>query len=366
MSRYYIILLCSLLGIFSCKTNANESSEESSVPVLPITHPVIKDTLMDQPYVTNIQAIKNVEIRSRVRGILENTFVDEGEVVKKGQVLFKISNDELQIQLDQSKAAVSSAIADASAAEIEQNRVQGLVKKKVVTPSELDLSKERLLALQAKVAEAKAIRDNFAKQLSYTYIKAPFNGVIDRLPLKVGSLVEEGSLFTNISDLTTMFAYFDLPETEYLKLIRANADNKSAIYSDSASLLLTDGSPYPYKGKIQRSESVIDPGTGSIAYRAIFSNPLKILHHNSSGTVILHKEVKNAILIPQKCVFEIQDKNYVFAVNDSNVVHMKSFEPGSRVGKYYIVLSGIDLKDKIVYEGVQNLRDGMKIEIRKN
>ncbi|PZP43912.1 MAG: efflux transporter periplasmic adaptor subunit, partial [Pseudopedobacter saltans] len=198
------LLVAGITFALSCKTKDNENAGEIALPVLPVTHPITKDTVIDQPYVTNIQAIKNVEIRARVRGILEKSFVDEGDAVKKGQVLFKIANDELQIQLNQSKAAVSSAIADAKGAEIEKNRVYGLVQKKVVTPSEYDLARERYAALSAKVDEAKAIRDDYEKRYSYTFVHAPFDGVIDRLPLKVGSLVDEGALLTNISDLGAM------------------------------------------------------------------------------------------------------------------------------------------------------------------
>lgn len=358
-------LTATSIALFAgCKPKEANKSGEVSVPVLPTMTPITKDTVIDQSYVTNIQAIKNVEIRSRVRGILEKSFVDEGENVKKGQVLFKIANDELQIQLNQSKAAVSSAIADAKGAEIEKNRVFGLVQKKVVTPSEYDLARERYAALMAKVEEAKAVRDDYEKRYSYTYVHAPFDGVIDRLPLKVGSLVDEGALLTNISDLRAMYAYFDLPETEFLKITRAG-DYRSEGYSDSASLLLTDGSRYPVKGIIQKSESVIDPATGSIAFRAVFTNQQHLLHHNSSGTILLHRSLKDVMLIPQKSVFEIQDKNYVFVVGDSNKVHMKSFVPEYRIGRYYSVSSGIDTRDRIVTEGTQNLREGMKIEIRK-
>ncbi len=365
IKSYLWLFAAGITIALGCKDKSEDKSSEVSLPVLPVTHPITKDTVIDQSYVTNIQAVKNVEIRSRVRGILEKSFVDEGETVKKGQVLFKISNDELLIQLNQSKAAVSSAIADAKGAEIEKIRVHGLVQKKVVAPSEYDLAHERHAALMAKVEEAKAVRDDYEKRYSYTYIHAPFDGVIDRLPLKVGSLVDEGALLTNISDLRSMYAYFDLPEAEFLKITRAG-DYKSEGYSDSASLLLTDGSLYPVKGIIQSSESMIDPATGSIAFRVVFSNKQNLLHHNSSGTILLHRFLKDVMLIPQKSVFEIQDKNYVFVVGDSNKVHMKNFVPEYRIGRYYSVGSGITKDDKVVTEGTQNLREGMKIEIRKS
>lgn len=351
-----------LLILFSCRENKPKS--DSDIPVLPVVYPKLKDTIVEERYTVNIQAKKNVEIRSRLRSILEKTYIDEGAAVVKGQELFKLNSQELEIESTQAEAALKQAEADAESAKVDLIRVKELVESKVVTRSDLAIAKAKYQAMDAKVLQMKAILKNADNRVGYSILKAPFTGVIDRLPLKTGSLIDEGSLLTNLSDLTEVYAYFEIPESEYISHIKEqNSGNK--IWLDTANLLLSDGSVYPSPGIIQNSESIIDPNTGSIAFRVKFENPYKILRHNSSGTIILHKELHNVLYIPLRAVYAIQDKNYVFVVNNKNIVHLKEFKAGARIGNLMTIVSGLDITDQIVYEGIQNLKEGMKINIRK-
>ncbi|HWB24723.1 MAG TPA: efflux RND transporter periplasmic adaptor subunit [Chitinophagaceae bacterium] len=356
------LFLYALAVVATASCTAHSTTNEGSAPAeLPVIKLSQKDTVLYKDYVTNIQAVKNVEIRARVQGFLENIYVDEGQTVKKGQLLFQMNDEEYVSALAKAKANVTSAIAEAKAAEFEVKRTKILVDKNVVTHSELDLADARLKAANAKIEEAKAEQQSAETKLSYTRICSPFDGVIDRIPLKTGSLIDQGALLTTISDIHEVYAYFNVSENEYLQYEKKMKEHEQDM-SNIIQLVLADGSPYPHKGRIETLGGEFDDNTGSIAFRARFNNPERLLKHGASGKVRITTEEDNVILVPQKSVFEIQDKNYVFLVDKNNKVSMRSFTPKARIDKYYIIQSGLKPGDEIVYEGVQNLRDGGRIK----
>ncbi|MDY0904710.1 efflux RND transporter periplasmic adaptor subunit [Pedobacter sp. CFBP9032] len=350
------ILAAALHACTSGKTNTKDN-DIAEIPVIKLS---AQDTSITSDYVADLQAIKNVEIRSRVNGFIDRILVDEGQIVKKGQVLFVLSSQEYKIAIDKGKASLASAQSSASIAEVELERIKTLVGKKVISASEQSLGEARLSDSQAKIKLAKAMIAEANQKLSYTQIRAPFNGVIDRIPFKAGSLVNEGSLLTNISNNSQMYAYFDISENEYLQFARS----KKGKFEQNAQvkLILSDGTIYPAAGKIETHESAFSDNTGSIAFRAIFPNSNQILKHGASGKVRLRSELLNSILIPQKAVFEIQDKSYVFVVNQNNTVRMKSFTPTMSLNTYYVLGAGLSSGETIVYEGIQNIRDGVVIK----
>jgi membrane fusion protein (multidrug efflux system) len=357
-----LILVASSISILytSCTVHGetkNEASEEMSktYPVIELT---TQDTVLQLSYVADIQAQKNIEIRARVSGILEKIYVDEGQMVKKGQLLFRINDEELKVALSQANAAYESAVADARVAEVEMKRVQTLVDKKVISKTELEIAEAKLEVLSAKVAEAYAAKTTAAKRLSYVNLYAPFDGVIDRFRLREGSLLTEGALLTTISDINSMYAYFNLSEYEYLQLMQAAGDSRQL---NTAQLVLVDGTLYPWEGQISIAESEIDESTGSIAFRAQFPNPEHLLKHGATGKLIIKQTLEDALLVPQKAVFEIQDKNYVYTVDANGIVQMKEFQIAKRLDMLYVVSSGLQAHDKIVYEGVHILKNGEKI-----
>jgi len=355
-----VVLLGTVLT--GCATKENKKEDTSTITEVPVIQLQQTDTSIAQNYVADIQAVKNVEIRARVQGFLEQIFVDEGRPVKKGQLLFKISNQEFLNVRNKAKANVASAKAAAKIAELEMERVKVLVDKKVIAKSELELAKARVSDAQAKVAEALTAVADANNKLSYTSVRSPFNGVIDRIPFKIGSLIDDGTLLTSISDINKMYAYFDVSETEYLQYQKAR-DGKFST-DKAATLILSDGSKYPYPGRIETHESEFSDNTGSIAFRAKFPNPENMLKHGASGKVQLETNLDSKLLIPQKSVMEIQDKSFVFVVAPNNTVKMKSFTPQVRISEYYVVKDGLNAGDKIVYEGVQNIRDGAHIKPR--
>ncbi|MBS1783264.1 MAG: efflux RND transporter periplasmic adaptor subunit [Bacteroidetes bacterium] len=356
-TNFYALFMGSIL-LASCGQKAT-SEKQQNVQTTPVTKVVQKEILLDKTYVADIQAARNVEIRSRISGFLEKIYVDEGAFVKKGQLLFSLSSEEFQAEESKAKAILQSAIADARTVELESERIRLLVSKKIVANSELDLAKAKLSAQQAKIAEAKAALDHARARLSYTKIFAPFDGIIDRIPLKAGSLLEEGSLITTVSDISSVFAYFNISENEYIEYLREKDAGISS--NEQVELTLADGGKYDYTGKLETVASEFQENTGSIAFRVRFPNPKHFLKHGASGKVSLSRFVKQAIVIPQKACFEVQDRNYVYLLDKNHQIHARSFIPETRMGNFYIVSEGLNTGDTIVYEGIQNLREGMKI-----
>ncbi len=342
---------------FSC---SSKEVQQESIETFEVTSPIVIDTSLQTDYVAEIKAVQNVEIRARVKGYLEKNFVDEGKSVKKGQLLFTIYNPELNEEVAKGKAIVHSMATELKAAELALSNVKKLVEKNIVSKTELALAENKVELATAKVEEAKA-NESFAKiQLTYTQIKAPFSGIINRLPIKSGSLLEEGTLLTTISQNEDVFAYFDVSEKEYLDY----ADNlkRTAPSGNNVTLLLANGEEHPSKGRIETSDGEIDPNTGNIAFRARFNNPDKLLKHGASGKVRLLKRYRNALIVPQKATFEIQDRIYVFVVDKMNKVKTRAITTSKRLPHFYLIDAGLTTQDQVIYEGIQNLRDGMSIK----
>ncbi len=353
-------LVC--IAISGCQVKGNSEEKHDRAVDVPVIRLVEKDTVLEQLYVTDIHAIQNVQVRAKVAGYIENILVDEGQTVKKGQLLFVINDAEYQVELSKAKAAYAQTLAEAKTSELELKRIKILVDKKVISQTEVELGEAKVKLAEARIEEARSTVDHCKIHLSYTQVRAPFDGVIDRIPLKRGSLVAEGNLLTSISDLKAMYAYFKFSENEYLHYLKLKKLHKE--YASSVDLVLTDGSDYPQKGEVEIMESEFDENTGSIAFRARFPNPELILKHGATGKLRLKTMMPDAILVPQKAVMEIQDKNYVFVVEKDNTIRMKSFLPKTRIDEFIIVQSGLGPEDTIVYEGVQSIREGTLINPR--
>lgn len=354
----YVCLPLAAVMLYSCSQNkaSENKSPDYTVPVISITE---KNVNLDKIYVSDIQAIRNVELRSRIPGFLDKIYVDEGQTVKKGQLLFSISDEEYKAQVAQAKAALNSVIADGKTAELEMERIKLLVDKRILSATELALAQAKLRVAKAKIEEAQAALSHANTKLSYAQVRAPFDGVLDRIPLKTGSLLEEGTLLTSVSDISSVYAYFNISENEYLDYLREKQRHEQA--DKEVMLLLSDGQEYPYSGKVETVVSEFEQNTGSIAFRARFPNPSHLLKHKATGKVCLSRSVEKALVLPQKSVFEIQDRNYVYIIDSTNTVRIRSFVPKARFEKFYVVASGLSKGEKVVYEGIQNIKEGMQV-----
>ncbi|TPG63011.1 efflux RND transporter periplasmic adaptor subunit [Hymenobacter nivis] len=353
------------LLLSGCGKGQAETAKADAAPQVPVVALRTTDQRLYHEHVADIQAERNVEVRAKVRGFLDHIFVDEGKFVKKGQALFQINPSEYQNQLASARAAETSAEAEVASARVQLGRVQLLVGKNIIAKTETDLALANLRTAQSHVAEARARQATARLNLNYTLVRAPFDGIINRIPLKVGSLIEDTTLLTTVSDLSQVLVYFEVPENEYLELTRLRQEHPDQSRSDTIALVLADGSRYPYPGYIETSEGEIDENTGSIAFRARFDNPQHLLKHGATGRVRLTNVVNDALLVPQKAVFEIQDKSYVYVLDSNNVAHTRSFIPGTRTGDDYVVKSGLKRGERVVYEGTQQMKDGMKVVPRK-
>ncbi len=354
-----VLISVTFLVILSSCSKSGNSSDTKSILEFPVTTVFRKDTVLFREYVVDVHAIKNVEIRARVQGYLDHIYVDEGQSVKAGQLLFKINDEEYVAEVAKSKASVNSAIAEEQAMQLEAERVSILVEKNVVSQTELRLAKAKMDMAKAKVEEAKSHLSLANIRNANTNIRAPFDGVVDRLPFKIGSLINEGHLLTTLFDSKFVYAYFRVSEKEYLEYIKSHPDDRR---SNTVDLIQADGNKHQQVGRIETLEGEFDTSTGTIAFRAKFPNPQLILKHGSSGKVRLSNNIENALMIPQKATFEIQDKTYVFLVDADNKLKVKGFVPRARLSHFYIVESGLQEGDRLIYEGIKDARNGMLIK----
>lgn len=337
------VAICTLLLFFSCN---DKKAEKEEAVVYPVTSPIQKDTTIVKEFVSNINSQKNIEIRAQEKGFLQNIYVDEGQYVTAGQTLFRIMP-----QLYESD--VSKARAEVAQAQIELQNSTTLSNNNIVSPNEKKMAKAKLDAANAELRLAQT-------HLSFTTIKAPFSGIINRLPLKLGSLVAEGDLLTSLSDNSGIFAYFNVSEPEYLNYQMHSSERGNNLVS----LLMANGEMFPEKGEIQTIEGEFDSETGNIAFRAKFLNAQKLLRNGETGKIQMTLPLKNALIIPQKATYEIQDQIYVFVVDKNGVVKSRNIKVAYQLPDIYVVSSGIATTDTILLEGVQKVKEDQKVKVK--
>lgn len=338
-----ILMLMSLCGILlaSCESKKHHEELESNYLV---TSPIRKDTLITNEYVAQVRSIRNIEIRAQERGYLQNIYVDEGDFVKKGQLMFRIMPKLYEAEQQKAKA-------EAEFARIEYENTKVLADSNVVAPNELAMAKAHYDKAKAELALANV-------HLEFTTIKAPFDGIVDRLHLKLGSLVDEGDLLTTLSDNSEMWVYYNVPEAEYLEY----KANKNSEEKKEVELLMANNKTYNHKGIVETIEGEFNNETGNIAFRATFPNSEGLLRHGETGSVLTNIPYKNALLIPQKATYEILSKHYVYVITEDNKVQPREIAVQAELPHIYVVSNGLSEDDKILLEGIRKVRDGDEIE----
>src|ERR1700757_597846 len=335
-----LVSLVALLGHTGCKSEKEEKEEEIKFLV---TSPLKKDTVVTRQYVCQIRAISHIELRALEKGYLQGIFVDEGQTVKKGQLMFQIMPMLYQAELQKAQA-------EADFVEIEYKNTKRLADSNVVAPNELALAKAKFDKAKAELALAQV-------HLGFTEIKAPFDGIMDHFHVRLGSLLDEGDLLTTLSDNSEMWVYFNVPEAEYLNY-KANTQAENLL---KVSLLMANNQLFEFPGVVKTIEADFNNETGNIAFRATFPNPNGLLRHGETGNIQMTIPLKNAIIIPQKATFEILEKKYVYVVDKDNVVHSREISIASEMPDLYIIKSGVTENERIVLEGIRKVKDGDKI-----
>jgi membrane fusion protein, multidrug efflux system len=334
------VSVCALLSYTGCGSHHEEKEAHNKFLV---TSPVKKDTLVTRDYVCQIHSIQHIELRALEKGYLEKIYVDEGQFVKKGQLMFQIMPLLYQAELQKAKA-------EAEFAEIEYQNTKSLADKNVVSPNELALAK-------AKFDKAKAELSLAEVHLGFTQIKAPFDGIMDHFHVRLGSLVDEGDLLTTLSDNSKMWVYFNVPEAEYLDYkMKAKKDSVMKVH-----LIMANHQMFEYPGLVQAIEADFNNETGNIAFRATFPNPKGLLRHGETGNIQVKQPVRNAILIPQKTTFEVLEKKYVYVLDKDDIIRSREITIAAELPHIFVVQDGLKEGDKILLEGLRQVRENEKI-----
>jgi len=352
--------------LYSCTSSSGNADMQPAAPVLPVFTVGNREATVYQEFPASIEGKINVEIRPQVDGYLDKIFVDEGSYVKKGQSLFRIDGRTYTEQLNNAKASLATAKANLANAEINLSKIKPLVQNNVVSDVQLKTAQAAYDAAAAGVAQAQATVQSAEINIGYTLIKAPVDGYIGRIPLKIGSLVGRttpGPL-TVISEIKEVFAYFSFSENDFLEFknqFEGNTIEEKIKRLPPVELVLPDGTVYPHKGKVQLVAGQFDNSIGAISFRAMFPNADRLLRSGNTGKVRIPQSLSNATVVPQEATFEIQDKVFVFALGDSNKVVSKPIVISGKTANYYFVENGVKAGEKIVFSGTGNLRDGMAI-----
>ncbi|MCS7027661.1 MAG: efflux RND transporter periplasmic adaptor subunit [Bacteroidia bacterium] len=344
MKTNFLILITGVTLIIFQSCRHKEHKNEALVKCV-ATYPVVKDTVIEHPYVCQIQAVQHIEIRALEKGYLQNIYVDEGQFIKKGTLMFQIMPALYQAETQKAQAEVNFAT-------IEYQNTKRLADSGIVSKNELALAK-------AKLDKAKAELELAKTHLSFTEIKAPFDGIMDRFHVRLGSLVEEGELLTTLSDNSKMWAYFNVPEAEYLNYITSRKQNKEPV---KVRLKMANNELFDQEGIIETIEADFNTETGNIAFRAGFSNPNRILRHGETGMILMPVQIKNALLIPQKAVFEILDKKYVYTVDEQGIVHSKLISISAEMPHVYVVSKGLTERDRVIVQGIRKVKNNQKVQ----
>ena len=318
-------------------------------------------------YPATIKGVQDVEIRPKVAGFINRINVREGQSVGVGQVLFVIDNVTYQAAVRQAQAAVNTAKAQMNTAKLTYENNQKLHEQNIIGDYELMTAKNSYETAQAAVAQAEAGLTSARENLSFCYVKSPASGIIGNLPYKVGAMVSASSTpaLTTVSNNSSMEVYFSMTEKDILDMAKTSGSAQAAIASmPTVRLQLADGTIYNHPGKVTKMSGVIDAATGSVQLIAVFSNPNRLLKSGGSGSIIVPHDNSTAIVIPQSCVSEVQDKKFVYTVTKDNKVKYTEIKVAPQNdGNNYVVTEGLSVGDRYVTNGITKLTDGQEIKV---
>ena len=336
----FVILLTAFFIYSNCKHIEKEEAEEMHFLV---TSPIVLDTIIYNEYVCQIHSFQHIELKALEKGYLQNVYVDEGKMVRKGQLLFQIMPLIYQAEMKKAQAEVEFV-------EIEYINTKKLADSNIVSSSELALAKAHLDKAKAELSLAQV-------HLGFTQINAPFDGIVGRFHVRLGSLIEEGELLTTLSDNSKMWVYFNVPESEYLD----HAVNSKSDYPTQVKLRMANNQEFDHTGIVETIEADFNNETGNIAFRATFKNPKAILRHGETGSILMPIALKNAVIVPQKTTFEVLDKKFIYVIDENDMVRSRLITVSKELPHLYVINSGVGIKDKILLDGLSKVHENQKI-----
>jgi membrane fusion protein (multidrug efflux system) len=338
-----ITLALASLSLSACDRQTEAAHHEPQK--VTATNPQVTSVTITERYVCQIHSQRHIKVRALEMGYLEAIPVKEGQAVKEGDVLFSVKPILYKTKFDAENA-------EAQREQLEFNYTQKLYEDKVVSKNEVALHQAKLSKAQAKAQQA-------AAELDFASIKAPFDGIVDRLLHQQGSLVQEGDVLTTMSDNSVMWVYFNVPEARYLEYMANLKQKKEDLQIE---LVLANGEKFEQIGKIGAIEADFNNENGNIKFRADFPNPDRLLRHGQTGTILIHRVQNDALVIPQRATFEILDKCYVYVIDKDGVVHQREIEVANELDDIFVIDKELTANDRIVLEGVRQVRDGDKVE----
>lgn len=359
--------MAAIASLAACSGKQQQQAPQQQAPEVAVMTVTPQDSELESSYPAVIKGKTDIAIRPQVSGFITKVHVDEGQKVVKGQTLFTLDQVQFQAAVDQAQAAVNSAQVAVSNAQIQADNQQRLYEKNIISQSQYQTSLNQLSQAKASLAQAQAGLESARKNLSYTVVTAPADGIVGSIPNREGSLASPSSAqpLTTVSENSQMYAYFSLNEKDLLDLtdngeysLESRIDKMPKVR-----LRLANGTIYPHEGKIATVSGVLNSSTGAASVRALFDNPNGVLLSGATGQVLIPQQEEDAIIIPQKATYELQDHKFVLVVGPDNKVTATTITvmPVDD-GKNYVVASGLNPGDVIVTEGVgTKVRDGMEI-----
>ena len=348
-------------SLFSCQENnkVQQVIPEYAVMVIEEEPVIVKNA-----FPALISGDTDAEVRSNVSGMIIKKHVDEGDMVKKGELLMEVDHAPYQAAYNMAVANVNAAKIEVETSELTAASKANLCEKGIISEYESKLAENQLKAAKAKLEQAEAQLENAKINLDYSYITSPIDGVVGSISIGVGSLVGPSSAepLTVVSQIDAVYADFSINEKFVLFYTSKGGVKDILKLMPEVELKLADGMMYEYKGRVESVAGSIDTKTGAANMSARFPNPAKLLRSGATGTVYLPREILNARLVPQKATFEMQDKKFVYVFNDSTTVMREIMVDNLTYGENFIVTDGLEVGDVIVVEGVgSSVKNGMKI-----
>uniref|UniRef100_UPI003FEF01DB efflux RND transporter periplasmic adaptor subunit n=1 Tax=Alloprevotella sp. TaxID=1872471 RepID=UPI003FEF01DB len=347
----------------SCGSKSKQMGEASNDFAVETVQATTAD--LKTSYPATIKGMQDIEIRPKVSGYLVKLLVDEGSTVHKGQPLFLIDSEQYRASVKAAQAQIRVCKANIATQRLTVENKRMLFKQNIISNYDLQMAVNTLASYEAQLAAAQAQLQSAEDNLRWCTVTSPADGVVGSIPYRVGSLVsaQSAEALTTVSNISKMYVYFSMTEKQLLALTREAGGVNAAIKKMPAvSLVLSDGSTYSQNGTISTVSGVIDPSTGSVQMRATFDNAQHILRSGGTGSILVPTHANDAIIVPQSATFDVQDKKFVYVVNnDKSVATREITVLPQNDGQTYVVASGLRSGERIVVDGVNQLKNGQKI-----